>query len=142
MVPLRRISTRAASLAVVFLETAGSLGVRGSTGSALGWDLLLEGLVCCGEVGWQRELCAAHQASWLRLMPDPGGLFSSTSPPQPCLDLSPQGRGPLDLATGCLPHSCVSGHDPRALRSGPHLNLSGKPFWLSSGPSAGLWGSV
>ena len=44
MVPLRWISTRAASLAVVFLETVGSLGVRGSTGSALGWDLLLEGL--------------------------------------------------------------------------------------------------
>lgn len=72
MVPLRWISTRAASLAVVFLETVGSLGVRGSTGSALGWDLLLEGLVRCGEVGWQRELCAAHQASWLRLMPDSG----------------------------------------------------------------------
>lgn len=91
---------------------------------------MAKGTVCCSP-GF---LAQAHAR--------PRGLFSSTSPPQPCLDLSPQGRGPLDLATGCLPHSCVSGHDPRALRSGPHLNLSGKPFWLSSGPSAGLWGSV
>lgn len=88
-----------------------------------------------GEVGWRRELCAAHQASCSGSGPTPGSVLLS----QPSSTLPGSvttGSGALwDLATGCLPHSCLSGHDPGALPSCPHLNLSGKPSWLSSGPA-------
>lgn len=142
MGPLRWISTRAVSLAVVLLETAGSLGAQGSTGAPLGWDLLLEGLACMGRLDGKGNYVLLTRLPGSGSGPTPGSVLLS----QPSSTLPGSvttGSGALwDLATGCLPHCCLSGHDPGALPSCPHLNLSGKPSWLSSGPSTGLWGSI
>lgn len=67
------------------------LGLAAGGAGVLWGGWMAKGTVCCSP-GF---LAQAHAR--------PRGLFSSTSPPQPCLDLSPQGRGPLDLAGHRLP---------------------------------------
>lgn len=93
------------------------------------------------------SLAQAHSRPW--------GLLSSATPPQQLL--SPhlwnwarichhRVRGSLGSGHRLPSALRLSGHGPGSIHPGalpscPHLNISGKPFWLSSSPSPGFWGS-
>lgn len=100
MGPLRWISTRAASLAVVFLETAGSLGVQGRTGAALGWDLLLEELAHMRRLDGKGNCVLLSRRAGSGSCPTPGSVLLR-QPSSTLRGSATTGSGaPWDLATG------------------------------------------